>query len=174
MSKKKIFKTIIIPIIFFLFICLSSFFNYKNDDFFKMSLYQIISLAFVVFVSYYLTQKKLDSRKRRDVLNDLITEIIDCSFKLTLEAVLSEKSKLFMMELRNIENRLSLLEKISEDYGIKTEIDYLRTQHTAILDLVSNHMDDNNTLENIFVDIEKHISNLQSKCKEAQFKIYFE
>lgn len=173
MSEKKIFKIIII-ILFFLSIGLLSFFNYKNDDFLKMNLYQIVSLSFVVFVSYYLTQKKLDSRKQRDVLNDLITEIIDCSFKLTLEAVLSEKSKLFMMELRNIENRLSLLGEVSGEYGIKTEIDYLKSQNTAMLNLVSNHLDDNDTLEKIFVDIEKHINNLQNKCKEVQFKIYFE
>lgn len=173
MLVKKIFKIIII-ILFFLSIGLLSSFNYKNDDFFKMNLYQIVSLSFVVFVSYYLTQKKLDSRKQRDVLNDLITEIIDCSFKLTLEAVLSEKSKLFMMELRNIENRLSLLEKVSGEYGIKIEINYLKSQNTAMLNLVSNHLDDNDTLEKIFVDIEKHINNLQNKCKEVQFIIYFE
>lgn len=170
---KKTFNWFVI-ILFFLAVGALVFLNFKNNNFFEMNLYQILSLSFVVIVSYYLTQKKLDSRKQRDVLNDLITEIIDCSFKLTLEAVLSEKSKLFMMELRNIENRLSLLEKVSGEYGIKTEINYLKSQNTAMLNLVSNHLDDNDTLEKIFVDIEKHINNLQNKCKEVQFIIYFE
>ena len=165
MLVKKIFKIIII-ILFFLSIGLLSSFNYKNDDFFKMNLYQIVSLSFVVFVSYYLTQKKLDSRKQREVINELITEIINCTFELTLDALQSEKSKLFMMELRNIENRLSLLEKTSKMYDTEAEIEYLKSQHKNIHDLVSTHIGDNVTLNNIFVDI-------RNKCKEIQFKLYF-
>lgn len=170
---KKTFNWFVI-ILFFLAVGALVFLNFKNNNFFEMNLYQILSLSFVVIVSYYLTQKKLDSRKQREVINELITEIINCTFELTLDALQSEKSKLFMMELRNIENRLSLLEKVSGEYGIKTEINYLKSQNTAMLNLVSNHLDDNDTLEKIFVDIEKHINNLQNKCKEVQFIIYFE
>ena len=169
---KKTFNWFVI-ILFFLAVGALVFLNFKNNNFFEMNLYQILSLSFVVIVSYYLTQKKLDSREQREVINELITEIINCTFELTLDALQSEKSKLFMMELRNIENRLSLLEKTSKMYDTEAEIEYLKSQHKNIHDLVSTHIGDNVTLNNIFVDIERDADNIRNKCKEIQFKLYF-
>ena len=135
---KKTFNWFVI-ILFFLAVGALVFLNFKNNNFFEMNLYQILSLSFVVIVSYYL----------------------------------SEKSKLFMMELRNIENRLSLLEKTSKMYDTEAEIEYLKSQHKNIHDLVSTHIGDNVTLNNIFVDIERDADNIRNKCKEIQFKLYF-
>ena len=149
------------------------YFNFTSDNFFVMSLYQIISLILVVLVSYYLTQKKLDSRKKREVLNELVERITKSSIKMNREAIQSENAKLFVMEIRNIQNKISLINKVSSEYNINNEIEYINREIENINNMVSNHIGDIDTLLKIFVDIEKNINNIQNKCEEIQFKIYF-
>ena len=49
---KKTFNWFVI-ILFFLAVGALVFLNFKNNNFFEMNLYQILSLSFVVIVSYY-------------------------------------------------------------------------------------------------------------------------
>lgn len=163
-----------IPIVF-LFVCFGGliYINLDNKNFFDMDLYKILSLAIIVFVSYYLTQKKLDNRKKIEVLDNIIKTIIEATFDLSEEALKSENSKLFMMTIRNIDNKVALLERIAIDYKIVDDIAYINKESEDINNLVSNHIGDNVILISIYVDIEKHIKNIQNKCDEILFKIYF-
>ena len=172
-NKKYNKKDIGIIAILILFVLASSVYNWSSKSFFKMDLYKIISLTLIVGVSYYLTQKKLDNRKKRDVLNEIINVIINTTYQLNKNTIQSENAKLFVMEIRNIENKISLIEKVSKEYKVTDEINYIKREVETINDMISNHISDKDTLLKIFVDIEKHIKNIQNKCEEMQFKIYF-
>ncbi len=154
--------------------------NCDNNEFYQISLYQLISLIFqfislclVVFVSYYLVQMQTDIRKKRDVLGDMINGIIDSSYELNKEALSTENSKLFMVKLRNIENDISLMDNVAKEFNIESDINYIKNEVVRIDDLVSEHIGNNDELMILYVDIEKNINNIQNKCNSIKFNIYF-
>lgn len=148
-------------------------FNYKNNNFFEMDLYKIFSLACIIFVSYYLTQKNLDSRKQKEIVNNIIDTIMETTYKMNMDALFTENCKLFMLYLRTIENKLSLLKKVSNKFNFEKEIDYIDNQVRTIKTMVSNHIGNTAELQTIYVDIEKNITNIRNKIDLIIFKLYF-
>ena len=122
MLKKKLKLTAALLIIFFMVIVGM---NIMNKDFFAMDLYKILSLAVIIFVSYYLTQKNLDYRKQREIISDIIKSILEASCKMNKDALNSENCMLFMEQLRTIENKINLLKKVSVNFDFILEINYI-------------------------------------------------
>lgn len=170
---RNIFKyfVFIFAILFFMALFI---FNYKNNDFFEMDLYKIFSLACIIFVSYYLTQKNLDSRKQKEIVNNIIDTIMETTYKMNMDALFTDNCKLFILHLRSIENKLILLKSVSNKFDFEKEVDYIDGQVKTIKTMVSNHIGKTAELQTVYVDIEKNITNIRNKIDLIIFKLYFE
>jgi hypothetical protein len=83
----------------------------SNENFFEASLFQVALLVIPIGITYYLTQRKLDERKKKDILERLIAQ--------TQEAALSEEllrfseRKSVLGQQRHLGNKVSVLVEFS-------------------------------------------------------------
>lgn len=149
-------------------------FNLSDRNFFKMDFYKIASLTLVLYVSYFLTQRKMDDRRNKDIIMDILRSIANETYLMDKETLNSENSKIFIMKLRDIENKNDLLSKIANRYGITDEVIYIREEIQRIDDIVSNHLGKKEELETVYTDIERYLTNIRYKKDAMLIKVFFE
>ena len=166
----KDFALIIIVIITDLFLF---FKNISNKDFFEMNLYQIISISLIVIVSFYLTQKTQDYRKKKEIVVNIVEKISAIVQEIDLESMKSDNCKIFMSKNRAIDNKITILLKIAKRYNINDEVQYLKRENDEAKVLVSTRIGNLTELNTIYQDVTRHKGNIQNKCDEILFKLYF-
>lgn len=73
-----------------------------------------------------------------NLIMDVLRSIANETYLMDKETLNIENSKIFIMKLRDIENKNDLLSKIASRYGISDEV-YIREEIQRIDDIVSNH-----------------------------------
>lgn len=147
--------------------------NFKNRNFFTMDFYQIIYLCFMIFISFYLVQLKTDERKRKEILYEFVCILKNDTICITKDVVVNQPQTKFQLLSRNIENKINMLKKVMKKYEIEKEVEYIAQELQNLESTVSNHINDSKILESNYIDIERNIYNICSKCDELLYKLYF-
>ncbi len=141
--------------------------NIKSSDFFKASFIDVLTVLFGAVITFFMTQRINDRRRRNECIEHIIMEIE--SFVSNEENFQIEKRTLVRQS--SCANRIKYL-KDSSFSEIKKDIEFIHRNYEEIRDLYSNHCKSDADLKSVQVDIDKHRSNIVDKCNKIRISLY--
>ena len=173
--RKDLPVVIIIGLIIFVIVGVNIY-NYGWKDFFKINIYQVITIIIAVFVTFYLKERKNDKMKLNGKIEDICNDI-QRGLKDLYEIVPSSNTqKSFLMNKRYIANKIRVLEKLCKSDGILEKmISYIKNEYAKYDDFVSNNLDQDVGYflkENRLEKIRSYINNIDNKVDEIIVYLY--
>lgn len=141
--------------------------NVRNDDFFSANAVEITTILFGGFITFYLTERMNDKRRRNDCIEHVIMEIEgyitdDEIYKINKNALLKQAS---------CANRIKYLRDASFK-DIQKDIEFIDTHFSFIRDLYSEHKKSQDDLDAVKKDINKHRDLIVDKCCKIRIGMY--
>lgn len=163
--------TWVIPAVFF---GVWGYLQYKgNLKFFQVSLYEIMYLAVIVYITVYLVDKYANKRLVKesaiailDKLEYLINDVN--SYKISDQ---TDKDRVLMIQ-RQFKNKISILKRHENILGIKKEIEYIDNQYVLYCEFVGSHIDDFYYLKKSEKDLLKYLNLIDTKIDEIKIQLY--
>ena len=142
-------------------------------EFFSANVYQVISLLFVLFITFLLTQRKNDYRRKIDMLDKMVVGIQeDISHGEIVSYKTEEQRSIALLKQKSIANRIQYLKESKIHNGIEYDVDYIAKEMERLREFYGAHMDDINYMEKSSADFEKYIVNICDKCFSIRLKLY--
>ncbi len=141
--------------------------NINNEDFFQAGIVDIVTILLGAIITFFLTEKLTDRRRKNDCIEHVINEIEifvsdDRNFRV---------DKSTYMKQASCGNRIKYLKEASFK-EIQDDMNFIETHFSEIRDLYSNHNKDEETLESVRVDINKHRDCILDKCCKIRIGLY--
>ena len=142
MKKRKVIR-VILPIVFATLLIAFAVFNYcNNEKFFDASLVNIITIGTALFVSFFLVQRKTDERKQKDILLDLFRKLQSVTESEKVYKFDGQSKEIITMRNRDINNKISILEKVDQKFIKKEDIDFIRKKFDEYSGFIGDHIED--------------------------------
>lgn len=126
----------------------------------------------VIFISYFLTQRRNDKRKYIDTVQVVIQRIFEILKSEKLHTITTKDDVNFVrITQKRIDNELKVLQENIDSAECLEKVNYIKTQFDAYWNLVSNHIDDVTHLANSNRDLLNYITNMEGKLSELMFDI---
>lgn len=163
----KTIKKYFLPIIGCVVLLLVGIYNFSSATFWDASFVDIITIGLAVFLSFYLTEKLNDERRRNDCIEHIIIEI---------EQMMDEDSvfsldKKTLLHQRSCANRIKYL-KDAKFQDIQEDIDFIAREFEEIRNLYSSHNQTEHKLRAVQVDFERHRNLICDKCNKIRVGLY--
>lgn len=141
--------------------------NIKKVNFFSANAVDIITILLGVIITFYLTERMNDKRRRNDCIEHIIMEI---------ESFVSDDNNFSicpntLMQQASCANRIKYI-KDAAFSDIKDEIDFIEHHFTDIRDLYSNHYQNEEEFKGVKKDIDKHRNCITDKCCKIRIGLY--
>ncbi len=144
-----------------------------NSKFWEMSFFNIVTIIVAVCVSFYLTQRFSDIRKKKDIFQKVLEDIqsIVGSSDAYLIEDNTEKESL-LMRLRGLNLKLATAKKCASFLGVEKEIDYLSSTFKEYETLISDHISDLNYLKHSRKELQRPLDIIYNHIYEVLLKLY--
>ncbi|MGL5150946.1 MAG: hypothetical protein ACRC7N_10300 [Clostridium sp.] len=165
-----------LPIILGVIVIWLIYYNMRyNSNFFDTPSYAIINIGIAIGVAYYLTQRKNDERKLKEKAEEIINKIQrDINDNRSYEINKQEDIKWCLIIHRQINNRIEILENLSDKLQVYEDVEYIRKNFNNYKELFGNHVNDLTYLKKSKVDFIKFTSNMDYKLDVIKIKLYCE
>lgn len=158
-------------------IALINIFCLKNEEFWKVSISQVLTLLVAIIIAFWAAQKKTDER----IIKEQIERV-----SLKIQAVVSDPDfvtfrtndnsediqKRITMSTRKLSNGISVLQAYSKRVDIDEEVKYIEDQIRGYNDLVSVKVGDLDYLSKSESHLRMYAENINSKCDYIIMKLY--
>ena len=136
-----------------------------NDDFFKTSITNVLTLIVAVVLTYYMSQRRNDVRRKKDVVSKILDKIcVLISDSRMCEITEKKDVEFILINIRTISNKITCLESLSVQLGYKNELDQIKNIFSEYEDFVSEHISDIDYLKKSRKDLSNKIALIEKKC----------
>ena len=130
------------------------------QKFLTTNITSLLSIFAVLLISYYLTQRKNDERKRIDNIERLILKIQQ---EVTKDSLIQSKSNMCLLNQRSLNNKIEYLQKQGLSL-INKELEYIHEQFQTFRDMYGDHMNEPETIKSMEQDFNRIVVNIVDKC----------
>lgn len=173
--KHKIYACVKIILLLFFGTILTMLFlmNCAKDNFFNISLYELLSMCLIVIVSYILVEKNQDERILKSKLDQTL-EVINLELDLIIKSLSSQNfsSQEYTLRSRKIRNKICILEKYSKTYSYSNDIQYIKDKFNTIDSVIGNHITNLNELYSISSDIMRMIDQINTRLDKIFMNLF--
>lgn len=171
---KNVSKVIFAALTIFFIIIVAYNLLCNRVDFLKTSAISCLTLFVAVVVSYFLAQRQNDERKRKDVIEGILSRLQEDIRKKDAYIITDDFDKDdFNMKKRDINNRITLLEeRLNQTDEEKINIQFLKKTFGEYQDLVGNHIDDIDYLTKSPKELKRPLLLLDGKIYEMILNLY--
>lgn len=145
----------------------------NGKSFFEASVYQVISLIFVLLITFYLTQMKNEERRKIDMLDRML---IDLQNELNADRFIKYETEddihMALLSQKSVANRLAYLRESGLFPKIMEEIKYIDNEITHLREMYGEHMNDKEYMNKSKKDFDKYITNAEDKIFSVHLKLY--
>ena len=146
--------------------------NINNKNFFSMSLFDILTLIIMLFVSYYLVEKKSDKRIRQSKIEETLNLIKKDIEEITITYFTGDYQRKYTMLSRRISNKVIILEKYDKDFCIENEVKEFKDKFLQFDTLIGNHITNIDEIKVVMNDIENYKNMMLQKLDNIFMGIF--
>lgn len=150
-------------------------FTEDKIEYFKVPFYHLLNISIAFLFAFFVTQRKNDERKQKDMHEKLINKIYNAIDNEKMYIINSEEDlKYITITRRGIRNRMDLLEKQTMRWIKKDDVAYLKNEFNDYWDILSEHISDIEYLKKSQDVLYKNIGNITYKLQEMLLNLYTE
>lgn len=172
---KKIKWFLIVPAVILVYSVVMSLCRGKETltSYFIVPLYHIINIFIAIFFAYYLTQARNDERKKREILDGLISSILNDITDSRMYNISCESDVDYIrITQRSVKNKMDLISRLLHDLNLPLSV----TQSKDYFDFYWSHVSENISsivkLQNDRKLLMNQISIISDKLDELRVNIY--
>lgn len=156
------------------------FFSINQKNFFVInisnyisSICSVISLLFVIFISYYLTQKRNDERVIKEKLYKELEFIINEINNLD-ENLFNDKFEIkhYTLIRKKIDRSIKIIGHYANKFNYEIEFKSIKNEFESIDNIISNHIQSVDSLKNIIEDLVLHKDRIDNDYSEIFLKLF--
>ena len=143
-----------------------------NDQFWEFNLFNGITMLWTVVMSFAITQVFNRYQRKTDVLIKILQELLEdiseykiCNFSA------NTKREYILMQNRQIRQRINLLDKYAQKFGIKKEWDFIISKFNEYESIMSDNISDISYLSKLSVKLSRPIKLMREKIYEVILKV---
>lgn len=155
-------------VILFSILCLIfGIYNFShNKDFLKAPLTTIITILVAVIVSFYLVQRKTDSRRKSEKIDKLLYKVQE----MINDPVLITFSPNTLLLHRSVINTIKLIEtNIAPEF--KQDIANIKEKFEYIRNVYGNHYTDEDFMQKSYVDLINYVYLIDDICNKIHMEL---
>lgn len=147
MDKGNRYFAITFSIFFILCILIYGIINALNKgqaaDYFSVPFYNIINISIAVFFAYFLTQRRNDIRKKKEIAVTIIEKILyDLSNQKMYKITSPDTINHIRITQRSVHNRLHMLQEYKKEFNFNENLNHIQANFDLYWDTISNHIND--------------------------------
>ena len=151
--------------------------SFKNDNFWELSLPQVLTLIVAIVFAFGASQYRNDERKAKEQSEKVIEKIQNLVNQSSFynfppdgdaEAIYKQNR----LACRKLSNCIVVLKDYSKIFGFEKELEYIEGEIKEYNDLVSEHPDDLDYLSKSEGQFKKRAENIDSKCDQIIVMLY--
>ena len=148
-------------------------YNIKNNiDFLKTPLSTLLTLFTGIVISFYLVQRKNDSRRKIDNIDKIINKVqADVNNTQLIDASSQSATNIALLKQKSLASRLEYINKHCPK-NIKKDLDYIMGQFLQLRELYGGHFMDQEYIVKSSDDFKKYITNIDDKCDAIHINLY--
>lgn len=148
--------------------------NYKvNSEFFIMPLSTCISICVAVGISYILTQRQTDTRKRKDILLNLLNSLQNMIGGCDSYIICDDTTKASVnMKKREISNKIEILKEYKDEFDFDTEIKSIQEKFDEYEEFIGNHIEDLDYLKRSTAELQRPLLIMNDDIYKVMLKLY--
>lgn len=153
---------------FFILICISlGIYNLiNNQEFFKTSFSTIVSIIVAVVLSYFLAQRKTDTRRKKEKIDSLLYKIQNIMLSNDFYTVKTEN----LILQRSIANKIEYIEEnIGSDF--KDDIKRIKENFERYRNTYGNSYADSKNMNNSERELRNYIALIDDVCDKIHIKL---
>lgn len=160
----------------FVVIAIVAIFNLMNNGelFWQATFYQIMSLLAVVFITYFLTQRLNDKRRKIDTVDHLLNEIQMMVNRQELHGYIESQDKsMALMYQRLLANKVECLKRYGKlGADIQNDVNYISNQCEEMKEFYGTHMEDKEYMKKSLMEFQKYTLNISERCDNIRIKLF--
>lgn len=142
--------------------------NWNQEHFLHASLTDIITILIGGVFAFFIAERLTDRRRRNDCIEHIIIEI---------ESFITNDNNFFIIDKSTYIKQSSCANRIKylKDAGfsdIAKDIEFIESNFENIRDLYSYHNQNEEALQEVKIDIDKHRTNIVDKCIKIRVGLY--
>lgn len=149
--------------------------NVQNltSNFFEISLFEVIYIVILIYISFYLTQKKEDERKLKEKSEDLLYKLNNIiSDQRFIQIETKDDVEYVNQQHQRISNIINTLQKIKISKEFNLNIDVILSKIDQHRNIIGNHINDVSHLNKCKPDFIVIISVIKSKVDDSVVEMY--
>lgn len=144
----------------------------SNQQFWQFNIFNGLTMLWTVGLSFIVTQSFSRYQRKADVLIKMLQELLDSiSEYKTCQFNQNAKQEDILMQNRQIKQRISLIGKYAEKFGIKQELEFIDAKFKEYEETVSEHITDPSYLAQSYTVLARPIKLMQERIYQAILKI---
>lgn len=148
--------------------------NFKtNTQFWDTSVYQIVNLLIIVFISFYLTQQLNHNRKHKESICQIIAKIQDDINDKDMYCI-SEcvPRPILLLAQRRINNKIDILLKDAKKFRVEKDLIYIKNTFDTYCEFVGNHLNDNDYLSKSTHELKSPLDLIDDRLDTITLKLF--
>ena len=146
--------------------------NSNNSQFWQINIFNGITMLWTVGLSFLVTQTFSRYQRKTDVLIKMLQELLDSiSEHKTCQISPNAKPEDILMQNRQIKQRIGLIGKYAQKFGIKDELSFIESKFKEYEETVSEHITDPSYLAQSYTVLARPIKLMQERIYQAILKI---
>lgn len=141
--------------------------------YFYLSFSDLFNILVLSSVVYYFVEYKNDKRTRKAFVEGIANRIISyASDEKMFKVVCKEDIKHIRITQRMISNELDILEKFADEFSFCSELEYCKEQIKIYWDIISDNINDINSLMLLESSLQNHLANVVNKVELITSKLH--
>lgn len=150
---------------------------FYHDEFWNVSVAQVLTLLVTISIAFWATQFKNDQRSAKAHAEKVIAKIqsiVSCEEFFVFVPGNNEEDvkKNYRLSQRKFANCLNVLREYGSQLGFQDDVKYIDEQFTEYKSFVSDHLNDFDYLSKSEAQLRKYSENIDSKCDQIIVKFY--
>ena len=145
----------------------------KNESFWEMSFSTGLSIIIGIWISFLLTQRQTDIRKKKDALCDLmksIQDIVTNEDAYLIDDRITQES--LTMRKRDLNNQLGILKKYGSEFGLDDDIRFIEEKAQEYQQIIGDHITDRAHLAKCALELQRPLNLIEARLFDMILKLY--
>lgn len=144
----------------------------SGSKFWEINVFNGLTLLWTIVFSFIITQASSRYQRRAEIIIKLLSRLNECiDESRTCNISVDADKNVILMRKREIANLISLLDRNADRFGIRKEVNFIKTKFKEYEQFISDHINDIEYLSKSSSELQRPIKLISTKIIDTMLKL---